>query len=164
MAKYKLNNGLLIAGGITTVLLVHATYKHFRHTKHNNLTSELLKELNKNLHPESKGILGEKAFDPKFHEETRKKVNGRVITLSKSKATELANSIKKAWGTFNDNESMVYSTFRKMKDKLQVSQVAKAYEDNGHGNLINTLMERLENHEIKKVLNIVNPLPTFRTL
>ncbi|GAK75611.1 hypothetical protein JCM19296_1203 [Nonlabens ulvanivorans] len=50
-----------------------------------------------------------------------------------------------------------------MKDKVQVSQVAKAYQETYSKNLIDTLKDRFDKEEITIVLNIVKALPNYRT-
>ena len=50
-----------------------------------------------------------------------------------------------------------------MKDKVQVSQVAKVYQDTYSKNLIDTLKDRFDKEEITIVLNIIKALPNYRT-
>ncbi|MDN3492797.1 hypothetical protein [Winogradskyella bathintestinalis] len=93
-------------------------------------------------------------------------VNREVLVLKTSTASRYADQIHKAWGSWyqgGDDEEQVYGVFRKMKDKVQVSQVAKAYQETYSKNLIDTLKDRFDKEEITIVLNIVKALPNYRT-
>ena len=93
-------------------------------------------------------------------------VNREVLVLKTSTASRYADQIHKAWGSWyegGDDEEKVYGVFRKLKDKVQVSQVAKAYQETFSKNLIDTLKDRFDKSEITIVLNIIKALPNYRT-
>ena len=158
---------LKIASGIVGVLLAGSIYGHVRRRKKDKVASELLREVSKIVKPTTEGLLSEDAFDIHFVDEVLKKVKGKVLTLSKSAATKFAERIHGAWGAWyqgGDDETKVYAVFRELKDKVQVSQVAKAYQDAYAENLIDTLNDRFGDSEVKKVLDIIKPFPTYRTV
>jgi len=161
------NAGLKIAGGIIGVLLVGSVYGHMRRKRKDKLASELLREVSKIVKPATKGLLSEDAFDIHYVDEVLKKVKGKVLTIKKDAAVKYAGRIHNAWGAWyegGDDENKVYAVFRELKDKIAVSQVAKAYQDNHGENLIDKIHDRFGDDEVKKVLEIVNPLPSYRTI
>ena len=159
--------GLKIAGGIVGLLLAGSIYGHVRRRKKDKVASELLREVSKIVKPTTEGLLSENAFDIHFVDEVLKKVKGKVLTLNKSAANKFAERIHAAWGAWyegGDDETKVYAVFRELKDKVQVSQVAKAYQDAYAENLIDKLNDRFSDSEVKTVLDIIKPLPTYRTI
>lgn len=159
--------GLKIAGGVVGVLLVGTVYGNIRRKRKDKIASELLRELSKVVKPATAGLLGEDAFDIHYVDEVLKKVKGKVLTIKRSAATKYAERIHDAWGAWyegGDDETKVYGVFRELKDKVQVSQVAKSYQDTYNENLIDKLNDRFSDSEVKTVLDIVNPLPAYRTI
>ena len=161
------NQGLKITGGIVSLLLVGAVYGNVRRRKRDKVASELLREVSKIVKPTTEGLLSENAFDIHFVDEVLKKVKGKVLTLNKNAASKFADRIHNAWGAWyegGDDETKVYGVFRELKDKVQVSQVAKAYQEAYAENLIDKLNDRFGDSEVKTVLDIIKPLPTYRTI
>lgn len=161
------NQGLKIAGGIVGLLLVSSVYGNVRRRKRDKVASELLREVSKIVKPTTEGLLSENAFDIHFVDEVLKKVKGKVLTLNKNAASKFADRIHNAWGAWyegGDDETKVYGVFRELKDKVQVSQVAKAYQEAYAENLIDKLNDRFGDSEVKTVLDIIKPLPTYRTI
>jgi hypothetical protein len=161
------NQGLKITGGIVSLLLVGAVYGNVRRRKRDKVASELLREVSKIVKPTTEGLLSENAFDIHFVDEVLKKVKGKVLTLNKNAASKFADRIHDAWGAWyegGDDETKVYAVFRELKDKVQVSQVAKAYQEAYAENLIDKLNDRFGDSEVKTVLNIIKSLPTYRTI
>tara|TARA_R110002096_G_scaffold407290_12_gene605825 strand:+ start:2302 stop:2793 length:492 start_codon:yes stop_codon:yes gene_type:complete len=161
------NQGLKITGGIVSLLLVGAVYGNVRRRKRDKVASELLREVSKIVKPTTEGLLSENAFDIHFVDEVLKKVKGKVLTLNKNAASKFADRIHDAWGAWyegGDDETKVYAVFRELKDKVQVSQVAKAYQEAYAENLIDKLNDRFGDSEVKTVLDIIKPLPTYRTI
>lgn len=159
--------GLKIAGGVVGVLLVGTVYGNVRRKRRDKIASELLRELTKVVKPATAGLVGEDAFDIYYIDEVLKKVKGRVLTIKRSAAIKYAERIHDAWGAWyegGDDEAKVYGVFRELKDKVQVSQVAKAYQDAYGDNLIDKLNDRFGDSEVKTVLDIVKPLPSYRTI
>ena len=84
--------------------------------------------------------------------------------MKESAAARVAETIDDAWSFWGDDESKVNSAFRMLKDKVQVSQVAKAYQRLYNIHLIDKLNDRMSDDEIKTILSIVSALPPYRTL
>jgi len=99
-------------------------------------------------------------LNPDFEIAARNMAGSNLIVLKKEKAKELATKIKDAWSWFNDDEEAIYTVFRSLKDKVQVSQVSAAYK----GNLKSDLTSKLDKEdELSVVLEIIQKLPNYRT-
>ena len=108
----------------------------------------------------------EQAFDPNYLDTLRRHVKTTIITLKKEAALDYARQLHKAWKPWyqgGDDEDLAYSVFRRLKDKVQLSQLAAAYAQAYEHSLIETLKRQLSKKEIKKVMAIVAPLPAYRT-
>lgn len=159
--------GLKIAGGVVGVLLAGSVYGHLRRKRRDKRAAELLREVAKLVKPTTQGLLSENAFDIHFVDEVLKKVSGKVLVIKHAAAVKYAKRIHDAWGAWyegGDDENKVYAVFRELKDKVAVSQVASAYQDAYKENLIDTLHDRMDDAEVNTVLDIVKPLPSYRTL
>lgn len=159
-------NLLKIGGGVAIVGLGASVYMVWNKRHKDKLASEILRELSKLIKPSTSGLLSESAFDIHYKDEVLKKVNGRILTIRTDTASKYADQINAAWAGWwsgGDDENKVYAVLRKLKDKVQVSQVAKAYQNSFNVNLIDKLYERLDEKEVKKVLTIVKNLPGYRT-
>ena len=157
---------LIISGVGVCGLIVGSIVIGDRNQKRERLTSKLLKALNAKIEPVKNGIGTQNAFDVHYLDKVLQRVSGQVLALKASTATYYANQIKNAFGAWyqgGDDEDKVYSVFRKLKDKVQVSQVAKAYQEDESKNLIDVLKYRFGKDEIKIVLDIVNSKPNYRT-
>jgi hypothetical protein len=159
-------NVLIISGisvvGLITVSIVIGN----RNRKREQLTSKLLSVLSARIEPIKNGIGSQNAFDVNYLDNVLQRVNGQVLALKQSTAKHYAKQIKSGflpWYKGGDDEDKVYSVFRKLKDKVQVSQVAKAYQDEESKNLIDVLKDRFGKDEIKIVLDIVSSKPNYRT-
>lgn len=155
-----------ISGGAVGLLIVGSTFLSIRQRKRDQKTSKLLTQIKKQLATTANNLDAENAFDIYYLTKVLQNVNGQVIAMSKSSATSYAKQINKAWGAWyegGDDEDAVYAIFRKLKDKVQVSQVAKAYQSTYSKNLIDTIKNRLSEDEIKIILNIIAQIPNYRT-
>lgn len=155
-----------IAGAGVATLLAGSTYLYIWQKNRDKRTSTLLVEIQTKLRPASNGLSAENALDIHYLSKVLQSINKEVLVLKAGTAAKYADQIHKSWGSWyqgGDDEAKVYGVFRKMKDKVQVSQVAKAYQDNHSGNLIDVLKDRFDNREIKIVLNIIQALPNYRT-
>ena len=167
MNKTRLNNGLVITGGVLGTLLLGTTYYHFNRKQQDKIASLLLQELTKTLNLSTKGLIGEIALDPHFHQEVFKKVSKTVVRMSKKQASELADKIYNAfdaWFVGSKEKKIVLGVLRNLKDKVRVSQVALAYEDNKYGSLRDALQENFDEAEIKTVMDMLRALPSYRTV
>jgi len=155
-----------IIGASVGTLLVGTTVLSVRKRNRDTRTSKLLSAIQAQIQPISSGLTSQNAFDIHFLNKVLQTVNREVLVLKTSTASLYADQIHKAWGSWyqgGDDEEQVYGVFRKMKDKVQVSQVAKAYQETYSKNLIDTLKDRFDKSEITIVLNIIKALPNYRT-
>jgi hypothetical protein len=92
-------------------------------------------------------------FDPTYFA----KVNHTTIGLSKANmyAEELHNAMV-GWGT---DEEAIYATFGKLYNKVNVSEVAAAYQVNYSQDLQSDLLNELSEKELVPLWDIINKLP-----
>ncbi|MEQ3656524.1 MAG: hypothetical protein ABNH00_11725 [Dokdonia sp.] len=155
-----------IIGASVGTLLVGTTVLSVRKRNRDTRTSKLLSAIEAQIQPISSGLTSQNAFDIHYLNKVLQAVNREVLVLKTSTASRYADQIHKAWGNWyegGDDEEKVYGVFRKLKDKVQVSQVAKAYQETYSKNLIDTLKDRFDKSEITIVLNIIKALPNYRT-
>jgi len=155
-----------ILGVSVGALLIGSTALTIRKRNRDERTGQLLSAIKAQIQPIANGLIAENAFDIHYLSKVLQAVSNEVLVLKISTASKYADQINKAWGSWyqgGDDEEKVYGVFRKMKDKVQVSQVSKAYQDTYSKNLIDTLKDRFEKEEISIVLNIIKALPNYRT-
>ena len=155
-----------IIGASVGTLFIGTTFFSMKKRSRDLRTSKLLTAIQAQIQPISSGLTSQNAFDIHFLNKVLQTVNREVLVLKTSTASRYADQIHKAWGSWyqgGDDEEQVYGVFRKMKDKVQVSQVAKAYQETYSKNLIDTLKDCFDKEEITIVLNIVKALPNYRT-
>ncbi len=165
MSKGK--QALLVTGIVTASGCVLSLYISLRRKAQDRLATELVREITRQLQPATAGLLSEQAFDVGYTDLVLRGTREKVLTLKPEVARAYADRIHAAWGSWwsgGDDEQKVYSVFRELKDKVQVSQVAQAYLRNQGTHLMDKLNERLDKEEIRTVLGIVRPLPGFRTV
>lgn len=154
-----------ILGVSVGTLLIGSTALTIRKRNRDERTGKLLSAIKAQIQPIANGLIAENAFDIHYLSKVLQAVSNEVLVLKTSTASKYADQIHKAWGSWyqgGDDEEKVYGVFRKMKDKVQVSQVAKAYQDTYSNNLIDTLKDRFDKDEITIVLNIIKALPNYR--
>lgn len=153
-----------IAGGAALSLFVGSVWFDMRRRNRDKLAAEVLREVIRIVNPASQGLVAEDAFDTGYLEQLLQTVGSRIIVMKESAAVRIAEMIDDAWSFWGDDEDKVNSAFRMLKDKVQVSQVAKAYQRLYNVHLIDKLNDRMSEDEIKVVLFIVSNLPPYRTL
>tara|TARA_R110000796_G_scaffold43619_7_gene107116 strand:- start:321 stop:809 length:489 start_codon:yes stop_codon:yes gene_type:complete len=161
-----MNLGYKIIGASVGTLLIGMTLFSVRKRSRDLRTSKLLSAIKAQIEPISNGLMSQNAFDIHYLNKVLQAVNREVLVLKTSTASRYADQIHKSWGSWyqgGDDEEKVYGIFREMKDKIQVSQVAKAYQKTYSKNLIDTLKDRFDKEEITIVLNIIKALPNYRT-
>lgn len=161
-----MNLAYKVIGASVGTLFLGTTLLSVRKRSRDIRTSKLLSAIKAQIQPISSGLMSQNAFDIHFLNKVLQTVNREVLVLKTSTASRYADQIHKAWGSWyqgGDDEEKVYGVFRKMKDKVQVSQVAKAYQETYSKNLIDTLKDRFDKDEITIVLNIIKALPNYRT-
>ncbi len=155
-----------IIGASVGTLLIGTTMLSLRKRSRDIRTSKLLSAIQAQIQPISNGLTSQNAFDIHYLNKVLQSVSREILVLKTSTAARYADQIHKSWGAWyegGDDEEKVYGVFRKMKDKVQVSQVAKAYQETYSKNLIDTLKDRFQKDEITIVLNIIIALPNYRT-
>jgi hypothetical protein len=158
------SNRLKILGVGTGLALGVAIYFRLRLNKKDQKAEKLLTAVQSQIKPDSIGIISENAFDIHYEEEVKKKIKADLILLKTETAIDYAKQIHSAWSFWGDDEDKVYSVFRALRDKVQVSQVARAYQSIYNINLVDKMKSKLSKSEIGKVLQIVAPLPKYRIL
>lgn len=159
--------GLQITAGTVGLILIGTTYITLRNRKRDGISKSLLAKLNTKLNPITKGLSNEAALDVNYADKVLNAIPASIVVLKGSTATRYANEIHKAfrpWYRGGDLEENVYAIFRNLKDKVQVSQVAKAYQREHKLNLRDQLKDRFDKDEIKTVLRIIERLPKYRKL
>ena len=157
--------GILQLGGFTIgVLLVGSLFLSFRNQRRDELTTELIAELRKELNPTTQGLPGLDALDKDYLKNLRKSLKGSVslLVMRDTDASKMADRIHNAWGAIDDNEEAIYQVLRELKDKVQVSQVAAEYEKNYGIALAEEFTDSLSDGEIKTVIDIVKSKAAYR--
>lgn len=159
--------GLQFAAGMVGMLLMGTAYITLRNRKRDRIASKLLAKLNTKLNPVTEGLSNEAALDVKYVDNVLNTIPERIVVLKGSTATRYASEIHTAfrpWYLGGDLEEHVYAVFRNLKDKVQVSQVAKAYQREYQMSLRDQLKDRFDKDEIEIVLRIIGGLPKYRKL
>lgn len=160
------NVKVLLAGGIVTIAGVWIAVAIF-HKRRNNRDQKAIaffSELQRDIAPDSVGLIESNAFDIRYWETIGKKLGKPIYMLTVASAKGFAKDIKDAWGIFDDDENKIYGVFRALKDQVQVSQVAYQYymAATDKINLIDDLKSRLSSDEVGQALSIVKKLPVYR--
>ena len=152
--------GVVILVGMTTLLIV----VHRKRKAKDQKAIAFFSELQRDIAPDSVGLIESNAFDIRYFETTGKKLGKPLYMLTAASAKTFAKDIHDAWGVFDDDEAKIYSVFRALKDQVQVSQVAYHYYQSSKDkiNLIDDLKGRLSKEEVSQVLEIVKKLPAYR--
>lgn len=158
---------LILVGGVAGLGATLSIYQDVRKQKRDDLAAELIKEIRKVIDPSYSGLMAEKAFDVRYKDRVRKPDGARMILLKKQAASDFAEDIHngfRPWWKGGDDVKKIYAVFRKLKDKVQVSQVSEAYYANNKTNLIDQLKARLTSTQVQVILDVVKDLPTLRIL
>ncbi len=157
---------LQFLGGMIALGLTASLYHTITQKGNDRLASKLLIVLTQKLDPSSKGLAAENAFDIRYKDRVLRTISGNIAVLKKSRAIQLAKQLHSGFKPWyqNDKEEVIYNVLRGFKDKLQVSQMAKAYQNEYKINLIEQLQEHFNATEVAKALTIVDKLPPYRTL
>lgn len=146
-----------------SVALLYSLTKHFSHRKQNQLARTLIVQLEQYLNPDSAGLLAEDGFDIYYLEKLRQHIKGTLILLHNAAASRYAKDIQDSFSIWGDDEQRIFGVFRSLKDKVQLSQVASAYQSKYKTNLIDVLSDNLSQKEISTILSITGNLPNYRT-
>lgn len=161
-----MNRNVMIAIGSLAAIGAGATmYINVKQGRKDELAHALIREVKKVLQPSSAGLMAENAFGIHYAEETLGRVQGKILMLKEAVTNGMAQEIHNSFGGWwqgGDDEDRLYGIFRKLKDKVQVSQVAKAYYNKYRVNLIDKLYDKLTDKEVGIILDIVGQLPNYR--
>jgi hypothetical protein len=160
------NVKVLLAGGVIGIagIWIGVAVFNKRRKARDQKAIAFFSELQRDIAPDSVGLVESNAFDIRYWENIGKKLNKPLYMLTQSSAKGFAKDIRDAWGVFDDDENKIYSVFRALKDQVQVSQVAFQYYATSTDkiNLIDDLKSRLSKEEVGQVLEIVKKLPAYR--
>lgn len=161
------NTKVLIIGGVVTIAGVWIGVAVFnaKRRKRDQKAIAFFSELQRDIAPDTVGLVESNAFDIRYWENIGKKIKKPMYMLTVASAKSYAKDIRDSWGVFDDDENKIKSVFRALKDQVQVSQVAYQYYYDPKGdkiNLIDDLKGRLSKEEVGEVLEIVKKLPQYR--
>ena len=158
--KVILIQGIVVTVGMGILLFVVHRKKKSRDSKAIAFFSELQRE----IAPDSVGLVESNAFDIRYWENIGKKLKEPIYMPTAASAKSYAKGIHDAWGIIDDDENKIYGVFRALKDQVQVSQVAYHYYQSSSDkiNLIDDLKGKLSTGEVSQVLDIVKKLPPYR--
>lgn len=97
-----------------------------------------------------------KYFDPNLYKQTS---YGYAHLLPSTTANYYAKEIKSSWGWFNDDEERVYSAFRSLTSKIQISQVADAYAQLYKSDLLGDIVHYFNAKEKAFLWKIIDSKP-----
>lgn len=89
-------------------------------------------------------------WSPLFYHDVSKKGISAVYKKA-SAARAIAKEIYDAWGIFNDDEEQVNDAFNKLRNWVQLSQVAEAYSNLAQADLYSDLKARLSRSEFNVI-------------
>lgn len=155
---YYIIAGVLVAGGVT--------YAIYRATarKMDREAAKFIVKLEAQQEPTGDQLEDNSGFDIGFAYRMREKYGGQLIQLKQDAAERMAQKIADAWGFWDDSEKEVLSVFRSINDKVQLSQIAEAYQQEEEVSLLDDLSDRLENtpDALAKVIALASALPAKR--
>ena len=117
------------------------------------------------LDPSAQGLDQEPALNIAYvdqaNQEALRKHGRRVAQYSGSVALQYAEAIEASFGFWGDDEDRLYALFRELGDKALISQVAKSYQERFTTNLIERFRQKLDEQEIRILLNIIKTKPPY---
>ena len=160
------NKKALIIGGVVTIAGVWIGVAVFNKKRKNRdrLAIAFFSELQRDIAPDSVGLVESNAFDLRYWENIGKKIKKPMYMLTVASAKAYAKDIRDSRGVFDDDEDKIKGVFRALKDQVQVSQVAFQYYQASTEkiNLIDDLKSRLSKDEVGEILEITKKLPQYR--
>ncbi len=95
-------------------------------------------------------------FDPDTY---KKREQSYAYNVPDSTAQNWADTIKKAWGFFNDDEATIYNVFREITSQIQISQIADKYADTYQKDLLHDINSKMNNKERSYLWEIIKTKP-----
>jgi len=144
-SKYILPVGLLLGGGL--VLQKFGLLPSMDSIKNEKAASELdkLPELRPGYAKKQAAEMGYKKYS--------------TMLLKPAGALAVAAQLKRAKGIVNDDELGVYSAFKAVRYKTQVSQVAEVFKREYNLDLLEYLRTFLNDKELARVSSLIDGLP-----
>jgi len=156
----------IVAISTASMFVLTIGYFSIRARKRDERSAAFLQGITAHLKQSDDSFQVEGAFDPKYVDRVVQQVRDTIISLKKEAALDYASQLHSAWKPWylgGDDEALAYSVFRQLKDKVQLAQLAAAYQQSYQQSLIETLKERLDKKEINTIMGIIQPLPPYRT-
>lgn len=156
-----IGSGLAIAGIWAAVVAAHN-----RKTSRDQKAVAFFSELQRELAPDSVGLVESEAFDIKYWQNISLKLKKKVVFLKGSGAMNLSDTIRASWHWYNNDENKLFAVLRGLKDQVAVSQVAYYYYINikdpkNKINLIDEIKSKLGTEDVRTILDIVKKLPKY---
>ena len=158
----ELNNTEIAVLSSSMLLVFGIGLWHNRDRKRDKKASQLFNALERILDGEKGQLQWETAFDIHYIKKLKIDRSKTLLVLQHEVALKYAKQIYEAWKIWykgGDDEAKVFGVFRELADKVQISQVAKAYQDSYNSNLIDVIKDRLSENEIKTLLEIIKKKP-----
>lgn len=95
-------------------------------------------------------------FNPNLYKKTG---YGLSVIMPEETAKNWAETINDAWGWINDNEEQIYDVFRRIPNKVTISQVSDEYSKLYKIDLLADLINRLSAYELAFIYRIVDKKP-----
>lgn len=103
-------------------------------------------------------LQSENYFNPTYWQQ----FGAGALILTESDAKRYSDTIKDAYGIFNDDENAIYAVFELLKTKSQVSYLALKFNQYYNISLLGYLQSFLNDAELAKVAGIINKKPKYK--
>lgn len=97
-----------------------------------------------------------------FSTDFYKKGGAGTMILTAEASDYLAKAVYDSKGWFNDDEDKLYGVFKSLKTKSQVSFLADVFYQKYRRDMISYISSFLNDSELYKLKNIIDPLPNYR--
>lgn len=151
----------LFAYGLITLIVVWVLYLIMRRT--GLIQSKEARAASKEKAAEEAQIKLEKQlledseyFNPNLYKKTGYNLS---VILPEDSAKLYAKQIFNAWGIINDDEEQVYDVFRKIPNKITISQVSDMYSKMYKADLLGELIYRMSKTELAFIYRIIDKKP-----
>ena len=160
----KQHHWIILSSGVGLMSAMGFVVVKNRKQKRN--ASQFLRKLTVLLNPKTTGLLAEKAFDIHYYKNLVGKVTGSVLLIKDEVAREVAGKIKDSWGYFYTSDSdvkKINALLLSLPDQAAISKMADAYLKLTGINLLDEFQSRLDDQQIKSILNTVRNLKPYQS-